>query len=152
MHRSFRAAAVMALALALILPGAAMAATTSSSTTATATVDSVISMTGVPATYNFGHGIPGSILTGPTFTINVTSSETAWSLTATVTNFTSGGNTITTSGQFQWFSNGTAAMWNGSTPAELSTVSPIVEYMKLEPGSGAKSGVYTGVITFTAQN
>jgi hypothetical protein len=151
MHRTTRAAA-FGLALALIIPGAAMAATATSSTTATVTVDSVISMTGVPATYNFGHDIPGSILTGPTFTINVTSSETAWQLHATVTNFTSGGNTITTSGQFQWFSNGSAQMWNGSTPALLSTVSPIVEYMKLEPGSGARSGVYTGTVTFTATN
>ena len=148
-----RASVVFALALALALPGAALAATTTSTSSATVTVDSTISMVGVPASYSFGHITPGNDVTGPTFSIVVTSSETAYTVTAASTDFTSGGNSITVGGHLTFTVNSSPfGITAAGTPVEIGTTSPLSTKATLTIPGAAKSGSYTGTFTFTASN
>jgi len=149
MHRTTRALA-LGLALALALPGAAFATTATSSTAATATVDSALSMSGVPATYALGHAVAGSTLAGPEFSIVIVSSETVFNVSAASTAFTSGAGTIPGTA-VRYLVGGTNY---DSTEAAVSIghASPLATTIKLVLPADAKAGTYAGTVTFTASN
>lgn len=88
-------AAAVALCAALVLPGASLAST--STATETLTVQSQLTLTGVPASIAYGSGLGGTTLTGPAITANVTSNNgTGYAFTVASNNLTNGtGSSIT---------------------------------------------------------
>jgi hypothetical protein len=106
------------------------------------------------ATLSFGHNVGGSTLTAPAFTIDIVSSEPAFAVTATATNFVSGANTIPMEKVSQSV-NGVVFAWIGYTSGDqipLGTVSPMSVALSLAVPSAAKTGVYTSTFTFRASN
>jgi hypothetical protein len=152
--RHFIRAAALGAILALALPGAAFAATTTSVTTATVTVNGVISMTGIPATYANGSGVAGAILTGPPFTITVASSD-PFVVSVAASDFVSGGNTIVADHTTLTFITGATSLdYTGpaGVPMEIGTTTPLTEKVKMILPLTAHAGTYTGTLTWTASN
>ena len=89
------AALVAALSLVLSVAGTTLAASQSSSASESLTINSTISLVGVPASLSYGSGLGGETRTAPQFTITATTNNpTGLSGTITASNLTSNGNSI----------------------------------------------------------
>jgi hypothetical protein len=87
---------LVALALALALPGATFATTATSAVDESVTVLGTISMTGVPASLTYSSGGPGDLVSAPTFTATIsTNNPTGAKFTWEAGPLTSGTATIT---------------------------------------------------------
>ncbi len=151
MNRILRAAALGAI-LVLAIPGAAFGATVTSTTVASATVDSTLSMTGIPATLDFSHASAGAVLTAPVFTYTVTSSDGPGSATLhmTATDFVNGVHTITAVGNMTYKIGGGSVQPYPVGGTNLNTDASYPVTLGLSLPANAHSGVYTSTLTFTA--
>jgi hypothetical protein len=151
MYRMLRALALSAI-LTVTLAVPAFAASSTSTTTATVTVNSVISMTGVPATYTFPAANPNTDTTGPTFDVAIASSETAFTLKASSTDFADGGVTIPAQNLLYYANGASVGTALAGVPVTIGHVSPLSVKMTLSVPSDARSGTYTATVTWTASN
>lgn len=70
-------ALALGTALALSMVGSAFAATDTQNANTTLNVNASITLTGLPATIDFGSGIVGDVVAAPQFTLNVETNNTA---------------------------------------------------------------------------
>ena len=152
MSRTLRAIALGA-ALALALPGAAFAATDSATTVITAQINATLSLSGVPATLDFGSGIPGATLSAPAFTLVILSTD-PYTVTASVPNITSGTWNIASHALKLTIAGTTySSLGLPGVPFTIGTGppnNPLVVSPTLNTTVDTHSGTYTATITFRA--
>lgn len=119
-------AALVAVAM-LALPGTTLAASQSSSTAQTLTVNSTVTLTGVPASVNYGSGLGGVTLSGPansTSIVGQTNNPTGLDLTVSFSDLarTGGGGTIVaTANRLTVSASTTSADCGASSPFASAT-------------------------------
>lgn len=157
------AAVLAALTLAVALPGAAFAADVQESLT----VRSAITVTGVPATVNYGSADPGQ-MTAPaqSFTADVTANG-GWNLQVTGTQFTAPGSKVIASSAREMAlaasGNATTTMpagytsfgdprFSGTTGNDEATgtagASQVTAGLRVQVPANAAAGTYTGTVSF----
>jgi hypothetical protein len=144
-----RLAAVVALLMALAIPGAAFAASSQSSAM-TLTISSVISVSGVPASLDFGSPLAGTNANAPQFTVTYSSNGSA-TFTSSVTDLTaSGGGLIAKANVSQSLASGSYAAADGATIASFGAAggssSKTVDVRVAVPAA-QQAGAYTGTYT-----
>ena len=154
---------ILAAVLALALPASAFAASTSSTVTESLTVAASISMTGIPASLDYGSSTAGTNVVAPEFTAAVSSNNASgWSVAVNATDLTNGGGTIpATNRQYSMAGSGYTATGGGSPVSYPG--GDFVIANRATPGSAnvfvtsrisipaaASPGAYTGSAVFTA--
>jgi hypothetical protein len=166
------AAIIAALSLALSVPGAALAATASQTANEALTVNSQITLTGLPPNINYGSGLGGETKSSPAFTLTATTNNAAGlKVTWAASNLTSGSNVIDASSRRLFvptFTGCTAAdgfnvipaapvsygvagtdkLVCSRTTAGTATLTDVVASVVLP--AAAVPGAYTGTTTFKA--
>lgn len=178
MDMSYRKLRAPAIALALTLALAAPTLAASGTSAETLAVTSTISVTGVPATIDYGESLPGERVTAAPFGLTVSSNNsTGWSFTISASDLVSGGASIPSSAR--WFQIADADTTNiapgltyldpwvqpeggaypgpADSPVEVVTSSMAqVEEFTITPAVNvpalAQGGAYTGSVTFAATN
>lgn len=94
-------ALLAALALTLALAGPASAATSTQQSSETLTVQSTVSLTGLPTSLAYGSGVTGSTLSAPAFTLTASTNSTAGlKVVWAATNLTSASGSIAASNRY----------------------------------------------------
>lgn len=163
-------ALVGALALTLALAGPTLGATATQSASETLTVNSTLTLTGVPATLAYGSGVGGATLSAPAFTaVSTTNNPAGVVVSATVNALTSNGNTIALTNRSVLLAQGTS--WTGCSEmsgnalpfTKTFTAASMNLYQRTTAGTceavvtpkvtipaSAVPGAYTGTFTLTA--
>lgn len=156
------AALVAAVSLAVALPGAAFAA----DVTEALNVNSALTVTGVPASIDYGSVDPGQSTAQKQVAVTVTSNS-AWALNITGTDFNgSGGRSINKSARQLTLAQGsgtsTVNVGPGTTfndpalngaPAEATGpagTADLIAQLRINVPGSAPAGAYTGTVSFVA--
>lgn len=172
-------AVVIGLALALALPSSAFAASQSSPISEDLTVQSTLTLAGVPASVTYGTGLGGTTRAAAPFNLTTSTNSTAgMTLTWSATNLTNGGGSILASarslkvgadpdsptptcnlpGGFATWGNGNGASYGAPAgTAKLvcdtlgaTNITLSGVVLSVAVPANATPGVYSGTTTFTA--
>jgi len=117
-------------------------------------IDSALSMTAIPATLDFGHGLQNTTLTAAPVSIIINSSS-PWTLTAAASNWT-GPQLLSPTNHEAYRVNGGAAVFFAG-PMEVATLAtgttsaPTSVVLSMETKDHTP-GIYTGSVVWTASN
>lgn len=159
-------AILLALALAVALPGAALATSNSGTSPVSVQVIDSITIAGVPAAITFGSDVAGSTVTAAPFTLSsTTSAQHGFTLSLSLTPLANGGTTIPASatkwtasapgGSYCAANNCTigGGTYSGSSLTLLTVPAPATASVAVAPSlviPAVAAGTYSGTATFTA--